>query len=146
METDMSHDFEKLLSPVNIGGIKLKNRIYKPPSGTKLFNNTNGYVSEEGKLIYEAWARGGPGCIVVESPAIGDELSIDIPNKFLINDDKFIPGLTELVNMLGADDIDNVPTCGTVEMRFNINGWKEVGRVKAAKMFFDYPKKHRGDQ
>jgi phosphohistidine phosphatase len=56
------------------------------------------------------------------------------------------PGLTELANMLGAEDIDNVPTCGTVEMRFNINGWKEVGRVKGAKIFFDYPKKHRGDQ
>jgi len=100
----MSHEFENLLSPVNIGAIQFKNRIYKPPSGTKLFNNTNGYVSEEGKLIYEAWARGGPGCVVVESPAIGDQLSIDIPNKFLINDDKFIPGLTELVQVIHKHD------------------------------------------
>jgi len=100
----MSQRFERLLSPVKIGGIELKNRIYKPPSGTKLFNNTNGYVSEEGKLIYEAWAKGGAGCIVVESPAIGDERSIDIPNKYLINDDKFIPGLTELVRVIHKHD------------------------------------------
>ena len=69
----MSARFEKLLSPVRVGALHFKNRIYKPPSGTKLFNNTNGYVSEEGKLIYEAWAKGGAGCIVVESPAIGEK-------------------------------------------------------------------------
>ncbi len=100
----MNPTFEKLLSPVQVGGLTFKNRIYKPPSGTKLFNNTDGYVSEEGKLIYEAWAKGGAGCIVVESPAIGDALSIDIPNKFLINDDKFIPGLTELVGVIHKHD------------------------------------------
>ena len=88
--------YEKLLSPIKIGGCEFKNRIYKSPSGTKLFDNTNGYVSEAGKLIYEAWAKGGAGCSVIESPAIGDEVSQDVPNKFLINDDKFIPGLTEL--------------------------------------------------
>jgi len=96
--------YEKLLSPIKIGGCEFKNRIYKPPSGTKLFNNTNGYVSEAGKLIYEAWAKGGAGCVVVESPAIGDALSIDIPNKFLINDDKFIPGLSELVGVIHKHD------------------------------------------
>ena len=100
----MRQRFERLLSPVRVGGLTFKNRIYKPPSGTKLFNNTNGYVSEEGKLIYEAWAKGGAGCIVVESPAIGDERSIDIPNKYLINDDRFIPGLTELVNVIHKHD------------------------------------------
>lgn len=100
----MSGPFEKLLSPVQVGGLNFKNRIYKPPSGTKLFNNTNGFVSAEGKLIYEAWARGGAGCVVVESPAIGDERSIDIPNKYLINDDKFIPGLTELVDVIHKHD------------------------------------------
>lgn len=96
--------YEKILSPVKIGGLELKNRLYKPPSGTKLFNKTDGYVSEEGKLIYEAWAKGGAGAVVVESPAIGDALSIDIPNKFLINDDKFIPGLSELADLIHKHD------------------------------------------
>ncbi len=96
--------YKKILSPVKIGGLTFKNRLYKPPSGTKLFNNTDGYVSEEGKLIYEAWAKGGAGCVVVESPAIGDETSIDIPNKYLINDDKFIPGLAELVDVIHKHD------------------------------------------
>ena len=100
----MAKKFEHLLSPVKVGGLTFKNRIYKPPSGTKLFNNTNGYVSDAGKLIYEAWAKGGAGCIVVESPAIGDDLSIDIPNKFLINDDKFIPGLAELAQVIHNHD------------------------------------------
>ncbi len=96
--------YEKLFSPLKIGGCEFKNRLYKPPSGTKLFNNTDGYVSDKGKLIYEAWAKGGAGAVVVESPAIGDALSIDIPNKYLINDDKFIPGLTELVDVIHKHD------------------------------------------
>lgn len=100
----MARKYERLLSPVKVGGLTFKNRIYKPPSGTKLFNNTDGYVSEAGKLIYEAWAKGGAGCVVVESPAIGDALSIDIPNKFLINDDKFIPGLAELAQVIHKHD------------------------------------------
>ena len=41
----MSARFEKLLSPVRVGALHFKNRIYKPPSGTKLFNNTNRVVS-----------------------------------------------------------------------------------------------------
>ena len=96
--------YEKLLSPIKIGSCEFKNRIYKPPSGTKLFNNTNGYVSEAGKLIYEAWAKGGAGCVVVESPAIGDAFPIAIPDKFLINDDKFIPGLSELAGVIHKHD------------------------------------------
>ena len=90
--------FENILAPIDIGTATLKNRMYKPAAGTKLFKDSDGYVTEKGKLIYEAWARGGVGAVVVESPAIGDELSVDIPGKYRIDDDKYIPGLTDLAN------------------------------------------------
>ena len=70
----MGRIFENILAPIDIGTATLKNRMYKPAAGTKLFKDSDGYVTEKGKLIYEAWARGGVGAVVVESPAIGDEL------------------------------------------------------------------------
>lgn len=51
------------------------------------------------------------------------------------------PGFTELANQLGTDFIDNVPTCGVVELFFDVKSWKRVGKTKAAKMRFDYPKR-----
>ncbi len=51
------------------------------------------------------------------------------------------PGLTVLVNRLGAEEIDNVPTCGVVAMRFDVARWNQIGRAKATAFDFDYPKK-----
>jgi phosphohistidine phosphatase len=52
------------------------------------------------------------------------------------------PGLTDFVNTLmnGALDIDNVPTCGVVAFKFNIDDWRDVQWGKGEMMFFDYPK------
>ena len=96
--------FENLLSPIDIGSVQLKNHMYKPAAGTKLFKDSDGYVTETGMLLYEAWAKGGVGCVVVESPAIADELSVDTIGKYAINDDKFIPGLSQLADRIRKHD------------------------------------------
>ena len=96
--------FENLLSPIQVGSVRLKNRMYKPAAGTKLFKDSDGYVTEKGMLLYEAWAKGGVGCVVVESPAIADELSVDTIGKYAINDDKFIPGLRQLADRIRKHD------------------------------------------
>jgi len=95
---------QHLLSPIQVGTVRLKNRMYKPAAGTKLCKDSDGYVTEKGKRLYEAWAKGGVGLVVVESPAIADELSVDTIGKYAINDDKFIPGLTELMNGIRRHD------------------------------------------
>ncbi len=51
------------------------------------------------------------------------------------------PGLTDLVNHLGTQRIENVPTCGVVEMRFDVERWHQIGRAPATAFNFDYPKK-----
>jgi phosphohistidine phosphatase len=51
------------------------------------------------------------------------------------------PGLTALANHLSAHDIENVPTCGVVELRYEIETWEEVQDVEPADVYFDYPKK-----
>jgi len=53
------------------------------------------------------------------------------------------PGLTDLVNTIGDDTIDNVPTCGVVEITLPIDRWKQTGRKGALAVRFDYPKKDR---
>ena len=51
------------------------------------------------------------------------------------------PGLTEFVNHFSPRSIDNVPTCGVIEFRFDIDTWAGVGKVEPIWMDFDYPKK-----
>lgn|SRR5690606_9950772 len=49
------------------------------------------------------------------------------------------PGLTELVNLLGAD-LDNLPTCGQFGFIFNTDHWANIDQLNAKVWFYDYPK------
>ncbi len=49
------------------------------------------------------------------------------------------PGLTDLVNKLSGP-IDNVPTCGIVTLDYDIDHWRDVGRVAPIDFQFDFPK------
>lgn len=37
------------------------------------------------------------------------------------------PGLTELCNILGADELSNLPTCGVFTVQFSADDWREAG-------------------
>jgi len=52
------------------------------------------------------------------------------------------PGLTDFVNSLmdGELDIDNVPTCGVVAFKFDVESWSDVQWGTGKILFFDYPK------
>ena len=93
-------DLKNLLSPINIGTATLKNHMFKPAAGTKLLKDNNGHITEKGKRLYEAWAKGGVGMTIVESPCLAGKLSEDTLEKYSIEDDKFIPGLTELATCI----------------------------------------------
>lgn len=54
------------------------------------------------------------------------------------------PGLTTLANHLSSCDIENVPTCGVLALRYDIERWAEVGDTEPVAMYFDYPKKRDG--
>jgi phosphohistidine phosphatase len=53
------------------------------------------------------------------------------------------PGLTDLGDYLCPYYIDNVPTCGVVELRFDVDTWALVGESEPIAVDFDYPKKRR---
>lgn len=49
-------------------------------------------------------------------------------------------GFTTLANILGNLHIDNVPTCGIVALKFEVDSWKDVEKKKGIFDFFYYPK------
>ena len=51
------------------------------------------------------------------------------------------PGLTDFVNDLLDEEIDNVPTTGIVACKLKIDNWSEVGPSCGVLEYFDYPKK-----
>ena len=50
------------------------------------------------------------------------------------------PDVTEFVNSFQGVAILNVPTCGVVELVFDVAGWGEVQRGDRVRMRFSYPK------
>lgn len=55
------------------------------------------------------------------------------------------PAITEFANVMAGSDIDNIPTCGIVELSLPIDSWSEVALGQAALTHFDYPKKFDSD-
>ncbi|MEX0998213.1 MAG: histidine phosphatase family protein [Flavobacteriaceae bacterium] len=45
-------------------------------------------------------------------------------------------GLTQLVNKLGSKFIDNLPTCGFVQIDFDTDNWNNLAKGKTIKMVF----------
>ena len=51
------------------------------------------------------------------------------------------PEITNFVNRTADAGIENVPTCGVVEMEFPIDTWSEIISARGSVITFDYPKK-----
>jgi len=51
------------------------------------------------------------------------------------------PGFTDFANDLCGISIYNIPTCGIVGIKFNVDRWKQVDFRSGELLFFDYPKK-----
>jgi phosphohistidine phosphatase len=51
------------------------------------------------------------------------------------------PGLNDFVNRYDPRPIDNLPTAGIVELRFDIRRWRRIDRCRLIFSDFDFPKK-----
>ncbi len=58
------------------------------------------HMNEEMKAFYEGIARGGVGLLIVESPTIDYPLGARWRERYRIDDDKYIQGLSELVEVI----------------------------------------------
>jgi len=88
----------RLWEPFRIGRMELKNRVVMPPMVTR-YASDDSFITERSKNYYEARARGGAGLIIVEATYVHRN-GWAFPNQIGISDDKFIPGLKELVDVV----------------------------------------------
>ncbi|MQY81311.1 MAG: hypothetical protein GH158_03620, partial [Dehalococcoidia bacterium] len=88
----------KLWEPIRIGRMELKNRVVMPPMVTR-YAADDGFVTERIRDYYGARARGGAGLIIVEATYVHRQ-GWAFPNQLGISDDKFVTGMSELVDVV----------------------------------------------
>ena len=97
----MSKYLPHLFSPINIGSMELDNRIVF--SAMHLgYATEDGFVTDRLKDFYAERARGGAGLLVLGMAFVDWEGTggVGASNVIGIDDDKFIPGLRELVGVV----------------------------------------------
>jgi 2,4-dienoyl-CoA reductase-like NADH-dependent reductase (Old Yellow Enzyme family)/NADPH-dependent 2,4-dienoyl-CoA reductase/sulfur reductase-like enzyme len=124
----MSSQYYKLLEPIQIGSLKLKNRIALAPMGTNLVS-PDGSTNKRLIDYYTRFAKGGAGLIIPEGHHIDDKESAVLANCLAIHKPCFIPGLNDLVESIkdyGAAVIAQLGHAGHQTIPENINGLQPV--------------------
>jgi 2,4-dienoyl-CoA reductase-like NADH-dependent reductase (Old Yellow Enzyme family) len=85
-----------LLTPARIGPVEVKNRIVMPSMTTRTADE-EGHVTDAGIAYYMARVRGGTGLVTVEM-ASPERAGRHRRRETGIYDDRFLPGLTRLVD------------------------------------------------
>ena len=99
----MSNHFQYLFSPIKIGQLEVKNRIVM--SALHLgYATSDGLVTDRLKDFYVERAKGGAGLIVLGMAYVDwvGTGGVGATNVIGIDDDKFVPGLRELVELVHA--------------------------------------------
>jgi 2,4-dienoyl-CoA reductase-like NADH-dependent reductase (Old Yellow Enzyme family)/thioredoxin reductase len=91
--------FQKLLEPIRIGEMSIRNRIVMPAMVTN-YGTEDGHVTQRGKDYYEERAIGGAGLIIVESCCVDLSQGKSFTHQLAIDDNRFIPGLSELAQAI----------------------------------------------
>ena len=86
----------RLLEPIQIGSMELRNRIVMPPMGTN-FANENGVVTQRLIDYYVERAKGMVGLIIVEATCVESLLGKFGAHQLRVDGDKYLPGLADLV-------------------------------------------------
>jgi 2,4-dienoyl-CoA reductase (NADPH2) len=95
-----SHRFAKLMEPHNIGGVTARNRIIKTGAAMLMTHEDELEINPKVQAFYEAFARGGVGLIIVESPTIDYPLGARWRRRYRLDDDKYIEGLSVLPKII----------------------------------------------
>ncbi len=112
----------KLFEPIDAGGIRLANRIMVPAMVTRL-SGEDGFVNRDITDRYVRYAQGGAGLIVVEAMAVHHAKAGPL---LRISDDKFVPGLADLVQRIhDASDAKVVPQIIHF-MKISKSGWRQT--------------------
>jgi 2,4-dienoyl-CoA reductase-like NADH-dependent reductase (Old Yellow Enzyme family) len=105
-ENKMTFQFKHLFTPFKFRTFEVKNRIVLPPMAIYI-PGCEGFVRQKLLDYYEARAAGGVGYIVVNATWVHPNGSSH-PNQTSIADDKYVPGLTKLVEVIHRHDVKTV--------------------------------------
>ena len=94
----MNQKYPNLLSPGKIGKVELRNKVIMAAMG--MSQSDNGFVNKAVLNHYAARSRGGVGGIVVEVTCVDTPLGLNTRGMLVIDDDKYIPGMTELASVI----------------------------------------------
>ena len=112
----------KLFEPLNVGGMTIPNRVMVPAMVTRL-SGEDGLVNKDISDRYIRYAQGGAGLIVIEAMAVHTAKSGPL---LRISDDRFVPGLTDLVRRIhDASDSKVVPQIIHF-MKVAKSGWRQT--------------------
>ena len=96
--------YPKLFSPIQLGNMTVKNRIFMSAMSTALCSMEN-EVTDEALAYYIARARGGAGFLTTENVMVDENSHYNIPNNMGLYRDEQIPGMQRLadaVHQFGA--------------------------------------------
>jgi 2,4-dienoyl-CoA reductase (NADPH2) len=88
--------YTHLFSPITIGKLELKNRIVKTAAQTYFFESGERRFGGIAKAFYGAVARGGPGLIICETPAMEAPYKETDDRRYRVDDDRFLPDIEAL--------------------------------------------------
>lgn len=91
---------DHLLKPIKIKSMEISNRVVMPPMGTAL-GNDDSTVSEANLAYIKRRAQSGAGLIITEITEV-HPLGSAAPRCIGVWDDKFIPGLSKLADVVHA--------------------------------------------
>ena len=94
----MNPKYPHLLSPGKIGNVELRNRTVMAAMG--MSQSDNGFVNKAVLNHYAARAEGGVGAVIVEVTCVDTPLGLNTNGMLVIDDDKYIPGMTELAGVI----------------------------------------------
>ena len=92
----MGTRYPELFSPISIGKLELKNRIVKTAAQTYFFESGERRFGGIAKGFYGAVARGGPGLIICETPAMEAPYKETDDRRYRVDDDRFLPDIEAL--------------------------------------------------
>ena len=92
--------FEKLLEPGYIGPVKTRNRIIKTGAALSHWHEDDLHMNNIMKAFYEAIAKGGVGLLILEAPTVDYPLGARWRERYRIDDDKYIKGLSEMTELI----------------------------------------------
>lgn len=89
----------RLLEPVRVGPLELRNRIVMPAMGTNYADRV-GAVTDQLLNYYTERAKGGVGLIIIEVACVDSPIGKTIANQLGAHEDRLLPGLRALAKSI----------------------------------------------